>query len=88
MAEAFGKAFLNEKGLSSSFEVVSRALTDAYEPADSPASENGIQALWGDWGLDISNHRSTILSSEDIISGSFIFFVNNLNCCFNAINFN
>ena len=37
-----------------------------YEPSDSPASENGIIVLRNRYHLDISQHRSALLSTSDV----------------------
>jgi protein-tyrosine-phosphatase len=47
-------------------EVISRSLTTAYEPENSPASEYSIQIMKETYGINISSHRSRLLSEEDV----------------------
>lgn len=65
MAEVLAKKWLTEKG-HKDFTVVSRSLTDSYEPENSPASLNGIKILQQDYSLDMTNHRSKLLSEGDL----------------------
>lgn len=67
MAEAFAKKWASEnKKPGTEFEIVSRALTDMYEPPDSPASMPGIQVLLEDYALDLNEHRSCLLTDADV----------------------
>lgn len=53
-------------------EVISRSLTTAYEPENSPASEYSIQIMKETYGIDISSHRSKLLSEEDVRNADII----------------
>jgi len=48
------------------YTVISRALTDAYEPEDSQASLYGIEVMKNDYNIDISYHRSKLLDDNDM----------------------
>eukprot|EP00735_Rhodelphis_limneticus_P007854 TRINITY_DN20537_c0_g1::TRINITY_DN20537_c0_g1_i1::g.12326::m.12326 TRINITY_DN20537_c0_g1::TRINITY_DN20537_c0_g1_i1::g.12326 ORF type:complete len:160 (+),score=13.32,sp/S0F332/PAP_GEOSE/27.56/4e-14,LMWPc/PF01451.16/2.8e-21 TRINITY_DN20537_c0_g1_i1:47-526(+) len=56
------------------YKVRSGALTDAYEPANSPASENSVIAM-KNRGIDISGHRSTLLTPHDLKQANHIICV-------------
>jgi protein-tyrosine-phosphatase len=47
-------------------EVTSRSISTDYEPENSPASDYSVQIMRDDFGIDISSHRSRLLSEEDI----------------------
>lgn len=65
MAEQFGKHWLDTNGLSDQFKVISRGITEDYEPENSPASENGKIILQEDYNLDLEAHRSSILTIQE-----------------------
>lgn len=52
----------------------SGGLTDEYEPHGSPASGNGVVAMRR-LGLDLSHHRSRVLTREDLERAPYIFCV-------------
>jgi protein-tyrosine-phosphatase len=64
MAEAFAKRYLEENNLTGRFEVVSRSMSTEYEPVGSPASDYGVVVMRDDYGLDTTQHRSTLISNE------------------------
>ncbi len=67
MVESLLRHLLIEKGGNpSQFTVQSRGITEDYEPAGSPASPQAVQVLNQDYGLDLTSHRSRILSEEDV----------------------
>ncbi len=65
MAEQFAKQWLRDQGYSNRFEVVSRGLTEDYEPAGSPASAHGISVLKEEYGIISNDHVSAILTQEE-----------------------
>lgn len=75
MAECFANNWLRLNGLVDQFIVVSRALTSDYEPPNSPASVQGINVLLKDYSLDMSSHRSALLTAEDVNDASHIIGV-------------
>ena len=75
MAEAFGNAFLLERGLEEKFIVKSRGITDNFEPENSPASEQGIIVMKTEFGIDTASHRSKIISEEDVESATILIGV-------------
>ena len=75
MAEEFAGSWLIDRNLQSKYRVISRGLTDQYEPPNSPASAFGIQVLHDDFALDLQNHRSAMLSSQDIKDAHIIIGV-------------
>ena len=66
MAEKFAGSWLIDRNLQSKYRVISRGLTDQYEPLNSPASLHGIEVLLDEFALDLQNHRSVLLTSQDI----------------------
>lgn len=66
MAEAFGKAWATENMVADDVTILSRGLTDRYEPPNSPASEYGVAVLLEKFGLDTSLHRSKLLTAEEV----------------------
>ena len=72
IAEALCRQYLQEKGLSDHYEARSRALTDAYEPEDSPAAEQSHRVMAELNSIDMSPHRSKMLSEGDLSEASFI----------------
>ena len=82
MAEYHARKWFEERGVND-VKVMSRALTDAYEPPGSPASENGIIVMKQDFGIDMSAHRSALLQQSDIdtataiigVSGSHVAYI-------------
>ena len=65
IAEHLARQWLNQNDLHN-FSVISRALTDAYEPPGSPASENGVVVMKEDYNIDMSSHRSCLLTQADV----------------------
>lgn len=65
MAQAFAQAWLQRHGMQERYRVVSRGITDAYEPPGSPASEFGVAVLAQTYGLDTSAHRSALLTESE-----------------------
>jgi protein-tyrosine-phosphatase len=53
-------------------EVISRSISTDYEPENSPASEYSVQIMKDDFGIDISSHRSKLLTEEDIQGADLI----------------
>lgn len=47
-------------------EVISRSLSTDYEPENSPASKYSIDILLDEFGIDITSHRSKLLTENDI----------------------
>jgi protein-tyrosine-phosphatase len=66
MAEHFASAWLVDKNLQGQYKIISRGLTDKYEPPNSPASPHAVDVLAKDFSLDLSPHRSSLLSSDDV----------------------
>jgi len=77
MAEGLAKQWLKKNSLELTYKVQSRALTEMYEPAGSPASEHGIEVMRSVYGVDISSHRSALLSLEDVNNAEIIIGVTN-----------
>ena len=75
MAEEFAGSWLIYRDLQSKYRVISRGLTDQYEPPNSPASAHGSKVLHDDFDLDLQNHRSAMLSSQDVKDAHIIIGV-------------
>ena len=71
MAEHFAKKYLNEHSFGN-VHVVSRSLTTNYEPESSPASEQGVVLMKEDHGVDMSAHRSKMLSANDVAHATMV----------------
>ncbi len=71
MAEYFARQFVSEKYLNNVC-IESRALTNVYEPENSEASALGIEILKNQYNLDMSRHRSRLISVEDIRNASLV----------------
>ncbi len=74
MAEALGKEYLRRNGIGG-ITVSSRAICEDYEPQGSPASEQGVQVMREEYGLDTSSHRSRLLTPDDIAQATAIYGV-------------
>lgn len=75
MAEQFASAWLVENNLRGQYKIVSRGLTDRYEPPNSPASPHAVHVLANDFSLDLSPHFSSLLSSSEINDAHLIIGV-------------
>lgn len=75
MAEGFGNQWLATNGLFGEYLVQSRSLTEDYEPVGSPASAHGIDLMKHTFNIDISSHRSALLSEEDVRTASYLIGV-------------
>ena len=75
MAEQFANAWLEVNNCRGQYSFISRALSNAYEPENSPASSYGIQVLSEEYLLDLRNHRSVMLSSQDVDDAHLIIGV-------------
>ena len=73
MAEQFAKAWLAQKSLE--YRVISRALTDRYEPPNSRASSHSVQILAEDFSLDLRSHRSALLTAAEVEDAQLIIGV-------------
>jgi protein-tyrosine-phosphatase len=71
IAEQFAKQYLMSRSIND-VRVVSRSLTTDYEPEDSPASEQGVTLLKETYDIDMSSHRSKMLSAEDVAQASVV----------------
>ena len=65
MAEQFGKSWLETNGLSEKFRVISRGLTDQYEPPWKPCKCHGLSLLQEQYDIDMSSHRSALLTAAE-----------------------
>lgn len=74
MAEGFAREWLQRNGFAD-YTVISRALTDAYEPEGSPASTHGVELMNEIYNIDISAHRSRMLTLEDVRSATYMIGV-------------
>ena len=72
MAMKFAESWLADQKNSSSGRFLSRGLTDAYEPPGSPASAHGIHILAEEYSLDLNDHRSALLTAEDVEAATLI----------------
>ena len=69
------------------YTVISRALTDQYECPGSPASENGVLVMKKDFDIDMSSHRSALLTQSEVDSAAAIVCVSRGHAEFIARNF-
>ena len=75
MAEAFARQWLQRHGLQSSYKILSRALTDEFDPEFSPASGYAVECLREEYALDISSHRSRRICPSEVESAYAIIGV-------------
>ena len=47
-------------------EVISRSLSTNYEPENSPPSEYSSSIMLSEYNIDISSHRSVLITSKDV----------------------
>ena len=66
MAEGLARKYLKDNSLDGKYTVISRGLTDMYEPIGSQASNHGIHVMINDYNIDVSNHRSKLLNDIDM----------------------
>ena len=78
MAEQFANAWLDDNNCRGKYRFISRALSNAYEPENSPASSHGRKVLSEEYLLDLGNHRSVMLSSQDVNDAHLIIGVTKL----------
>ena len=78
MAEQFANSWLIRNDLIHQFRVISRALTDKYEPPNSPASSHGVEILAKEFSLDLSSHRSSMLTLQEVNDAKIIIGVTEL----------
>lgn len=69
--------FSNELGF-----VWSRSISTDYEPENSPANRNAVAVMKNSYKIDISDHRSTLLSSSDINQASYLICVSKRHAAF------
>ena len=79
MAEGLAKKFAIENGWEN-IHILSRALTEDYEPSGSPASDNGVEIMKSEYNIDISGHRSAMLTQKDVDEATFIVGVSQSHC--------
>ena len=73
MAEYLCRKRFNESSEDiKTYTVGSRSLSTNYEPINSPPSAQGVQVLREDYGLDMTAHRSQLLSAQDIADADLI----------------
>eukprot|EP01038_Epipyxis_sp_PR26KG_P014734 gene14734-19803_t len=67
MAEHLFRNTLQNHGINADqVTVISRSLTEDYEPENSPASSQGVEVLREDYNLDLTSHRSKLLCEQDV----------------------
>lgn len=66
MVEYVARQKLAGMGISDQFTVASRSLCTDYEPEGSPASAQGVEVMREDFGIDMTAHRSRLLTQEDV----------------------
>ena len=66
IASGLARKYLNDNNLNDKYNILSRALTDAYEPENSQASLHGIKVMKDNYDIDISDHRSKLLDDNDM----------------------
>jgi len=66
ICEYFMRSKLQHLKLDGSYEVASRSLSEDYEPQGSPANKAGQEVLVNEYGIDMTPHRSRLLSEQDI----------------------
>ena len=75
MAEQFAFQWLTQNNLTTKFQIISRALTDKYEPQNSSASLHSILVLADEFSIDLRHHRSSMLSSQEVDDAQIIIGV-------------
>ena len=75
MAEQFAVQWLIQNNLTTEYQIISRALTEKYEPQNSPASSHSIQILADEFALDLNFHRSSMLSAKEVDDAQIIIGV-------------
>ena len=71
MAAAFAHAWLQRNGTDGIWKVISRGLTEDYEPPGSPANPNGVIAMSA-YSIDTSGHVSNILRRAEVENADII----------------
>lgn len=74
IAEGFAKHWLEKNGVDG-FIVESRSLSQDYEPVGSPASAHGVDLMKDIYDIDISRHRSTLLTEDDVLKATYVIGV-------------
>lgn len=75
IASALASKYLYDNKLNNKYMIISRGLSNEYEPENSLASLHGINTLKNDYNIDISNHRSMLLNDNDMNNATTIIGV-------------
>ncbi|CAN0560595.1 unnamed protein product, partial [Ectocarpus sp. 12 AP-2014] len=80
IAEGLAKKWLSERygvGVQdleqAGYNVKSRGCSTDFEPVGSPASPHGVTIMREQYGVDISAHRSAMLSEADVLEATHIY---------------
>ncbi|CAM9607761.1 unnamed protein product [Ectocarpus sp. 13 AM-2016] len=80
IAEGLAKKWLSERygvGVQdleqAGYKVKSRGCSTDFEPVGSPASPHGVTIMREQYGVDISAHRSAMLSEADVLEATHIY---------------
>ena len=79
MAEAFAKKYITNKTANEAqpsghgWHVTSAGITEDYEPAGSPASTHGVTVMRELYAMDISGHRSSMLTPARVQEAAAIY---------------
>lgn len=68
VAEALAKRWLQERNRQNEYIIISRSISTDYEPENSPPSENSAKLLAENFNINIANHRSRLLTDNDVIT--------------------
>jgi protein-tyrosine-phosphatase len=64
MASALANQYFKRLGVD--YKAISRGISTEYEPQDSPASKYSVECLLEEYDMNISSHRSKILTQDDV----------------------
>jgi protein-tyrosine-phosphatase len=81
-AEGLASLWLVEHGFDQQYVVYSRSISTDYEPENSTPSEFSTSVMLEDFNVDISSHRSQLLSSVDVQYAHLIVGITRNHCSY------
>jgi protein-tyrosine-phosphatase len=81
-AEGLANKWLSDNGKGGEYSIISRSISTAYEPEQSPPSQFSVQIMNTDFGVDISSHRSQLITEEEIIEADVIVGITRSHCSY------
>ena len=72
VAEGIATQYVKKHHLEDQFHIISRGMSEDYEPAGSPASKYSQECALEMFGVDLSSHRSAVINGKEVEEASAI----------------